>query len=106
MISFISSFEMINAVVPEPRIFLWITGFAAASVNPNDTKTLLANDVSKFLINGKPGFSNDTWSRPRNSLDYILLEICFFWVIYSAEWLAEASWSLTTCLLVIIYVKT
>ena len=51
---------MINAAVPEPRNFLWIPAFAVASVNPNDTKTLLANDVSKFLINGKPGFSNDT----------------------------------------------
>ena len=54
MVSFIYSFEMINAVVPEPRIVFWITVSAAASVNPNLINTLLANDVNTCFINGKP----------------------------------------------------
>ena len=39
MISFISSLEIINVVVPDPNIFLWIDGSvadaAAGTVNPN-----------------------------------------------------------------------
>ena len=46
---------MINAVTPDPKPF-----FKAASVpnvaagNLNGIKTLLANDVSAFFINGQP----------------------------------------------------
>ena len=42
MISFISSFEIINVAVPDAHIFLWIAAsFAdAAVVRPNGIKTL------------------------------------------------------------------
>ena len=40
MISFISSFEIINVVIPDANIFLSITASIAdaAAVNPNDIK--------------------------------------------------------------------
>ena len=39
MISFISSFEIINVVVPDPNIFLWKSPSVAGatSVNPNES---------------------------------------------------------------------
>ena len=45
MIPFISSFKIINVVIPDPNIFLWIAApvaavAAAAAVNPNGIKTL------------------------------------------------------------------
>ena len=41
---YIFSFDIISVVVPEPKIFLCIpTSAAAAAVNPNGIKTLLAN---------------------------------------------------------------
>ena len=42
MISFISSFEIINVVVLDPNIFLLIAVSLAnaAAINPNDIKTL------------------------------------------------------------------
>ena len=43
MISFISSLEVINVVVPDQYIFLWIV---VSVVNSNGIKTLLANGVS------------------------------------------------------------
>ena len=51
MISFISSLE-INAVVPDPNIFLGIAASVvdAAAVNPNGIKTLLANGLSTFSL--------------------------------------------------------
>ena len=56
MISFKSSFENDNVVVPNPSISSWIvrsvTG--AAAVNPNGIKTLLANGLSTLLIKSKP----------------------------------------------------
>ena len=60
MISFISSFEIICAVVPDPRIFFLTAASVAdaAAVNLNGTKTLLANGVSTFFINGKPAVIN------------------------------------------------
>ena len=42
--------------MPDPRTFSWI---AAAAINLNDTKTLLADGVSKFFINGKPANINN-----------------------------------------------
>ena len=46
-----SSFEIVNAVMPDQ--------FAdTASINPNGTKTLLANGVSTFFINGKTTLVN------------------------------------------------
>ena len=55
MIRFISLFEIINAVVPDPKIFYWIAESVAdaAGVNLNGIKILLANGVCVFFINGK-----------------------------------------------------
>ena len=45
IISFISSFEIIIVVIPNPKIFLWIAPSVAdaTTVNPNGFKTLLAD---------------------------------------------------------------
>ena len=60
MISFISSLEIINVVIPDSNIFLWIPASVAdaAAVNPNGIKTLLANGFNTFSIKGNPDFSN------------------------------------------------
>ena len=51
IITSISSIEIINEVIQN---FLRIgASVAAAAVNPNEIKTLLANGVSTFFINGK-----------------------------------------------------
>ena len=75
MISVISSLEIINVVKPDPNIFLWIAASvaAAAAVNPNGIKTLLANGCSTFFIKGKQVFSNGPRSLPRNPPDYHIL---------------------------------
>ena len=59
MILFISLFEIINVVFPDPNIFLWIAAPVAdaGAVNPNGIKTLLANGLSTFLIKDNPVFS-------------------------------------------------
>ena len=60
MISSISSFKISNVVMSDPKSLFWInTSVAdAAAVNPNGTKTLLANGVSTFFINGQVTFLN------------------------------------------------
>ena len=51
-------FEIITVVVPEPKMFFWILLAAdVAAVNPSGIKTLLANGLSLFFINGKPVFN-------------------------------------------------
>ena len=52
----VSSLDIISVVVPESNIFLCIPASAAdaAAVNPNGIKTLLANDLITFFINGNP----------------------------------------------------
>ena len=57
IISTISSFEIINVVVPD-FIYLFIYFWIVASVNPNEIKALLANDASTSFINGKPAVIN------------------------------------------------
>ena len=54
--SFISSFDIISVVVPDPKIFLCIYASAAdaVAVNPNGIKTLLANGLITLFINGNP----------------------------------------------------
>ena len=49
--SFISSFDIISVVVPDPKIFLCIPASAAdaAAVNPNGIKTLLVNGLITFF---------------------------------------------------------
>ena len=69
--SFISSFEIIKVVVPDPNIFLCIPASAAdaAAVNPKGIKTLLANGLITFFINGNPVFSNGPSNLLRNPPD-------------------------------------
>ena len=59
--SFISSFEIIKVVVPEPSIFFCIPASAvdAEAVNPNGIKKLLANGLIIFFINGNPALIMD-----------------------------------------------
>ena len=53
-----SSFELINVVVPNFKIFFWIGASIAdaTSINSEGTKTLSAKIVSIFFINSKPTF--------------------------------------------------
>ena len=69
--SFISSFEIIKAIVPEPSIFFCIPASAvdAAAVDPNGTKTLLANGLITIFINGNPVFNNGPRSLLKNPPD-------------------------------------
>ena len=66
--SSISSFDIISAVVPEPKIFLCIFASVsdAAAVNPNEIKTHLANALITIFSNGNPVFSNGPRSLPKN----------------------------------------
>ena len=77
--SFISSFDIISAFDPNPKIFLCIPASAAAAaataaVNPNGIKTLLANGLITLFVNGSPVYSNGPRSLPRNSPDCIILD--------------------------------
>ena len=80
MISFISSLEIINLVILDPNILLWISVFVvnAATVNPNGIKTLLANALIAFPIKGNLAFSNGPKS---------LLRILLIFLIYATEFL-------------------
>ena len=75
MISFISSFEIINVVIPDHNIFWWIAASVAdaATVNPNSIKMYLANLLGTFSIKGNLVFSNGLKSLPRNSPDCTIL---------------------------------
>ena len=61
---------------PDPNFFLCIPISAAdlAAVNPKGIKTLLANDLILFFINGYPFFSNGPSHLPRNPSDCIILD--------------------------------
>ena len=49
-------FEIHNRALPDSKIFFWILSLAdAPEVDPKGTRALLANVVSTFFINGKPG---------------------------------------------------
>ena len=50
----------------------------AAAVNPKGIKTLVANDLITFFINGNPVLSNGPRSLPRNSPDCIILDKLVF----------------------------
>ena len=71
VISFISLFEIINVVLPDPYTFSWIAASFAdtVAVNPNGIRTLLANGLNTFPIKGKPVFSNGPKSLPKNFPD-------------------------------------
>ena len=57
----ISSFDIISVVVLDPKICLCIqvSAVGAAAVNPNGIKTVLANVLITFFINGSPGLIMD-----------------------------------------------
>ena len=68
MISLISSFEIINVGIPDPKILLWVAASVAdaAASNLKGTKTLLDNGWSMFFIKGNLDFSTGPKSQPKN----------------------------------------
>ena len=87
---------------PDPKIFLCIpASAAAAAVNPKDIKTLLANDLIRFFINGNLVFSNGPQSLTRNTPKCTILDIWVFDNLISVDDLSvKALWTFATCLLV------
>ena len=70
IMSSISSFDIINAVLLlDPKSFVYVPVSApdATAVNPNGIKTLLANGLIIFFINGDPVFGNRPRSLPKKS---------------------------------------
>ena len=67
--------EATNPGALDPKILLWIPAYAAdaAVVYPNATNTILANNVSTFLMNGNLTFSNGLKSLPKNPSNCIIL---------------------------------
>ena len=65
IMSFISSFEIIKVVVPEPSIFFWISApiAEAAPVIPNKAKTTSAKGITAF-INGPANILNNDPKNP------------------------------------------
>ena len=62
--------------MPDPNIFLLIAvsvAAAAAAVNLNGIKTLLANVLSTFPIKGNPDFGDGPKSVPKNLRDFPIL---------------------------------
>ena len=78
MISSIYLFEVINVAIPESEICLWIPATAAAAVNPNSIKTLLAEGISVIFIKGETGLSNGPQSLLKNPPDYTCLDSYVF----------------------------
>ena len=70
---FISSFEIIKVVVPEPCIFFLMSASIAyaAAIIPNRAKMFFAKETSTF-INGPAILLNND---PKNPPDRIILEI-------------------------------
>ena len=66
--------------MPEPKVFFWMAASVPdfPVVNPNGIKTLLDNDLSTFVIKGKPVFSNGNKSLSKGPLDYTILESWVF----------------------------
>ena len=95
--------KIVNVVIPDSKIFLWIAVSVAdaPAVNPNSIKILLANGFTTFFIKGKPVFSNGPRSLPRNPPDYTIWDNCFFNnFILADELFAKSLWSLENCVLV------
>ena len=103
IISFISSLEIINVLLPDQNILLWIAASVAdaAAINPNGFKMLLVNGFSTHHIKGNPVFSNGPKSLPKNLPDCpMLCNWVFDNFILSEESFAKVLWSLETCVLV------
>ena len=66
MITLISLFEIISAVVPNLKTFFWIAASVAnaAAVTSNYIKTSFASGGSTFFINGKPTIVNEAKNSP------------------------------------------
>ena len=75
IISFISSFEVINIVLPDPNIQLWIAASVAvaAVVSPNGIKTLLANRLGTFFMKDNRVFGSGFKSLLKNPHDFPIL---------------------------------
>ena len=84
---FISSFDIISVVVPDPKIFLSIPASAAntAAVSPNRIKTLLTNGVITFLINGSPVCNNGPRSLLKTPPSCIILDNWVFDSLISVD---------------------
>ena len=84
MISFISTFEIINVVILGPKIFFLKSAsvIVAAAVNPNGIKTLLANSVSTFFLKGKPVLVMDLKVYLKILLLVLFLAIEFLIILY------------------------
>ena len=84
MISFISTFEIINVVILGPKIFFLKSASVidAAAVNPNGIKTLLANSVSTFFLKGKPVLVMDLKVYLKILLIVLFLAIEFLIILY------------------------
>ena len=101
--SSISAFDIISAGVPDPKMILCIPASAAdaAAVNPNGIKTLLANDLITFLMNGSPVFNNGPRSLPRNPPDFMILDNWVFDNLMPVgELFVKTLQKFATCLLV------
>ena len=102
-ISFISLLEIVNVVLSDPNIFLWIAASVAdtAAINYNGIKTVLANGLSIFFNKGNPIFSNGPKSLPKNSPNCAnLCKWVFDCFILSNELFAKALQSFEKCVLV------
>ena len=98
---FMTSFEIINVLIPDSKVFFGITpSVANAAANSNVIKTLLANDFSIFFIS-MPFFSNCPNLLPRNPSDCTILSKCVFDnFILADKPFAITLQSLATCVLV------
>ena len=94
--SFISSFEIIKVVAPDPRIFLFIVASVpdAAAVSPSIPKGLIA-----LFNNGSPDFNNGA-KNLQNPSFLILVHCAFHNPVLVDVWLAKALRRFATCLLV------
>ena len=100
MISFIYSFEIITAVIANPKVFFWIAASVADApiVNPNVIKALFANGFGTIFIKGNPVFSNGPKILRRNLHD------CDNFIL-ADETFSKALRSFETCVLIINYVE-
>ena len=91
MTSFISSLEIIDIVIPDPNIFLWIAVSVAdaAAVNSNGIKTLLASGLRIFIIESDQVFSNGPKILTKNSPDCHILSNWVFDSFILAEELSS-----------------
>ena len=66
--------------MPEQKVFFWMGASVAdfPVVNPNGIKTVLDNGLSKFVIKGKPVFSNGNKGLSKGPRDYTILESWVF----------------------------